>query len=382
VSTPKGTRFWLKSRFLSRRNERRVIEFYKRRMQIHRLFRGLVLGGGGARGAAHIGMLKSIQEAGIPLTSLWCSSRDISAVAQKARTYFHRLATRFLLPLLDITYPYTSILTGNYFNYTLRETFEEDLYIEDLWLPFFCVRGCTLGEYSGRRTSPHDGCYVNNVPGDIMARQQCKYILAIDVATLDDRNLYDYGDSLSGWWVLWKKLNPFSSSVKIPDQSEIQLRLAFCSHYKNLEELKSNPNYEYIQPPVDRYLPGNFNMFDDILEVGYHHGKTYFTGLRKACELFSHNHRGHHVPPWLPARRDYKKQWAMHHQRTRLDSEPPYSFTDLAELVCQSTRDSSDLEALRSPKDGSHSSKRKTSSSRKQHSSGNKVNETQDFVNI
>eukprot|EP00096_Caligus_rogercresseyi_P008792 TRINITY_DN2841_c1_g1_i1.p1 TRINITY_DN2841_c1_g1~~TRINITY_DN2841_c1_g1_i1.p1 ORF type:complete len:258 (-),score=58.56 TRINITY_DN2841_c1_g1_i1:167-871(-) len=234
-----------------------------------------------------------------------------------------------------------------------------------------------------------------------MARQQCKYILAIDVATLDDRNLYDYGDSLSGWWVLWKKLNPFSSSVKIPDQSEIQLRLAFCSHYKNLEELKSNPNYEYIQPPVDRYLPGNFNMFDDILEVGYHHGKTYFTGLRKACESsalsddedsFPTINRGHHVPPWLPARRDYKKQWAMHHQRTRLDSEPPYSFTDLAELVCQSTRDSSDTGSItlsRSnsssgfrSRDGSHSSKRKTSSSRKQHSSGNKVNEPQDFVNI
>lgn len=28
---------------------------------------GLVLGGGGARGAAHIGMLKAIQEAGIPV---------------------------------------------------------------------------------------------------------------------------------------------------------------------------------------------------------------------------------------------------------------------------------------------------------------------------
>ena len=37
---------------------------------------------------------------------------------------------------------------------------------------------------------------------------------------------------------------------RIPVQSEIQTRLAFCSHYKNLSQLTENPNYEYIQPPV------------------------------------------------------------------------------------------------------------------------------------
>jgi lysophospholipid hydrolase len=56
-----------------------------------------------------------------------------------------------------------------------------------------------------------DGCYVNNVPGDVMAAQGCKYILAIDVAAVDDRDLTNYGDSLSGWWVLLQKLNPFAA---------------------------------------------------------------------------------------------------------------------------------------------------------------------------
>lgn len=60
---------------------------------------GLVLGGGGARGAAHIGMLKAIQEAGIPIDmvggvsigalmgALWCAERNITTVTQQAREW-------------------------------------------------------------------------------------------------------------------------------------------------------------------------------------------------------------------------------------------------------------------------------------------------------
>lgn len=60
---------------------------------------GLVLGGGGARGSAHVGMIKSIQEAGIPIDmvggvsigafmgALWCRDRDITTMTQKAREW-------------------------------------------------------------------------------------------------------------------------------------------------------------------------------------------------------------------------------------------------------------------------------------------------------
>lgn len=60
---------------------------------------GLVLGGGGARGAAHIGMLKAILEAGIPIDmvggvsigafmgALWCMEKNITTTTQKAREW-------------------------------------------------------------------------------------------------------------------------------------------------------------------------------------------------------------------------------------------------------------------------------------------------------
>lgn len=136
---------------------------------------GLVLGGGGARGAAHVGMLKAIQEAGIPIDmvggvsigafmgALWCSERNITSVTQKAREwskviklnylkkskfienlqFLHfffvpQKMTQWYRQLLDLTYPITSMFSGRGFNETIRETFG-DVYIEDLWTPYFTL---------------------------------------------------------------------------------------------------------------------------------------------------------------------------------------------------------------------------------------------------
>jgi lysophospholipid hydrolase len=95
-------------------------------------------------------MIKAVQEAGIPIDrvggvsigsfvgGLWSSCRDVAAVTQRARHWFDLVGNRWLKPLLDFTYPTTSLFTGDYFNWTVKEVFGEELTIEDLWLPFFC----------------------------------------------------------------------------------------------------------------------------------------------------------------------------------------------------------------------------------------------------
>lgn len=40
-------------------------------------------------------------------------------------------------------------------------------------------------------------------------------IFAIDVGSQDETNLTNYGDQLSGWWLLWKRWNPWSSNVRV-----------------------------------------------------------------------------------------------------------------------------------------------------------------------
>ena len=59
--------------------------------------------------------------------------------------------------------------------------------------------------------------------------------------------------------------------------AEIQSRLAYVSCVRQLEMVKSSEFCEYIRPPIDKYATLQFGSFDEIYEVGYHHGKALFS---------------------------------------------------------------------------------------------------------
>ena len=62
-------------------------------------------------------------------------------------------------------------------------------------------------------------------------------IIAIDVGSQDETNLTNYGDQLSGWWLLWRRWWPWASPVKVPNMAEIQSRLAYVSCVRQLEQV-------------------------------------------------------------------------------------------------------------------------------------------------
>ena len=147
---------------------------------------------------------------------------------------------------------------------------------------------------------------------------------------------------LSGWWMLWKRWNPFTEPVKIPTQEGIQERLAFCSHYKNLDALKSNPHYEYIQPPVGHFSSSKFSLFEEIRRVGYHHGTTFFCGLKKAEKHSNKQNKGSGV--WLPT--SHRAKVMGRSNASRRDSGN-YTFTDLAQMVVSGVKVGRDWQAKR-----------------------------------
>ena len=106
---------------------------------------GLVLSGGGARGFAHIGIVKALREAGIPVDLVGGTSMGGILGAGVAQCWsIAELTERFrrafveARPLRDYTLPFVSLVSGRKVTRLLQHAFG-DLTIEDLPLDFFCV---------------------------------------------------------------------------------------------------------------------------------------------------------------------------------------------------------------------------------------------------
>ena len=72
-------------------------------------------------------------------------------------------------------------------------------------------------------------------------------------------------------------------------------------------------------------------MFEEIYNVGYHHGTTFFCGLKKA----GRSEPSKEKTSWLPT--SEKARRASQTKANRRDSGN-YSFTDLAEMVMIGTK--------------------------------------------
>ncbi|XP_063051894.1 patatin-like phospholipase domain-containing protein 6 isoform X1 [Engraulis encrasicolus] len=360
-------------RVFSRRSQARLREVYEkvfektadRHSDFSRLARvltgnsiALVLGGGGARGCSHVGVIKAMEEAGIPIDivggtsigsfigALYAEERSAVRVKQRAREWAKAMNSVFKT-VLDLTYPITSMFSGSAFNTSISNVFE-DKQIEDLWLPYFNVTtditasamrvhqdgslwryvraSMTLSGYLPPLCDPKDGNllmdggYINNLPADIARTLGAKTVIAIDVGSQDETDLCNYGDSLSGFWLLWKRINPWAEKVKVPDMAEIQSRLAYVSCVRQLEVVKKSAYCEYIRPPIDRFKTMDFGKFDEIYDVGFQHGKLLFTGWA----------RGDIIQNML---KDHRSADYNDSKKTDTCACTGADFTDLAEIV-------------------------------------------------
>ena len=113
----------------------------------------------------------------------------------------------------------------------------------------------------------------------------CDAIFAVDVGSLDDNTPQSFGDSLSGFWALVNRWNPFSPYPNPPTLSEIQSRLAYVSSYDALERAKNTPGCRYMRPPIDAYGTLDFAKFDEIYKVGYDYGKKFLGQLKEDGNL-------------------------------------------------------------------------------------------------
>lgn len=288
---PKGTRAWLVGRKLER-HYHVVVDYLADYARLARFLQGkaraLVLGGGGTRAAAHIGVVWALEEAGIAIDLVGGTSAgsiiagmvamgwDFNTISEASRT--HLLARG---ALLDYTLPLVSFTAGRRVSHAMKRLFG-DVVIEDLPLPFFCVSGNLskaqmavhrhgLLRHALRASTAIPGVYppmadedgdllvdgsvFNNLPADI-AKTLCDggVVIAVDIATGLGlaQQPYKLDEYLSGWRILWNRLNPFAAKTHVPNILGILARTTILSSASTRASRNAHADL-LLTPPVDQF---------------------------------------------------------------------------------------------------------------------------------
>jgi predicted acylesterase/phospholipase RssA/CRP-like cAMP-binding protein len=258
---------------------------------------GLVLGGGGARGLAHIGVLRALEEKGVEVdlacgtsmgglvAALHASGRSAQRVEIDLRWAWNEAG-----PFLDFTFPLYSVIKGQRMTARLRRLVGS-AYIEDLPMPFFCMSADITHARSvihdhgplvqwlavGMSVPgvappfPHngslllDGGLLNNLPVDVAASYDCGKIVAINVDPKDEMaiNMRDFEGSMPQQ--LWRKLRGRTTA---PHIFEILVRVTTLSNAASVGRLRHTIDH-YIQPETGRYGLFDFHLADAIIAAGY-----------------------------------------------------------------------------------------------------------------
>lgn len=197
----------------------------------------LVLGGGGARGFASIGVFRAMVELKIPVDAVGGTSVGSPLGAGIAQgvgpSELESESERLFRNVLDYTLPVVSLLKGEQAASAVVRRFQGQQ-IEDLWLPYFCVStNLTRGRAEihdrgdiatavrassaipgGYPPVPYgedllvDGGVTNNLPVDVMRRNHPNAeVVAVDVAPArGPRAKSDFGLSVSGWQAMKSKV--------------------------------------------------------------------------------------------------------------------------------------------------------------------------------
>lgn len=268
---------------------------------------GIVLSGGGARGFAHIGVLRAIREAGITVdavggTSIGAIIAAGCALEWSIEEITARVHTSFVRtnPLNDYTLPLVSLVSGRKVSRLLRREFA-DLRIEDMPLPFFCVSSnLSTGQLAVHRRGElwrwlrasvaipgvlppvvqHgeifvDGATINNLPVDVMREAGLGQVIGVDVGS-DRAFTTDVADSDVP--PFWKMLQWFRGRKHRVNILQILWRAGMINSAGN-RAARHELSDLLLQPPLEQIDMLNWKAFDRAIDVGYTYAREQLNGF-------------------------------------------------------------------------------------------------------
>jgi NTE family protein len=309
---PQGTRRWLERRPVS--GHLHIRPALDRDMARLARFQsgtavGLVLAGGGARGCAHLGVFRALQERGIEIdfvggtsigavmAAIVATDRPLAEMMTVARRSFivNPTGDYNLLPLL-------SLIKGRRMRRIVEKAIGDLMHTgadaEDLWKTWYCVasnysqasevvieRGDLLKGLLASIAIPgalppvlHDGDLLcdggtfNNYPADVMrGRRGVGRVIGVDLSFRKPRRI-DLEEVPGTWALLRDRLRPRRQRrYRLPSLVSYLMNVTILystSRQRQAERLTDL----YFNPPLERVGMLQWARFDDIVAQGHAHG--------------------------------------------------------------------------------------------------------------
>jgi predicted acylesterase/phospholipase RssA/CRP-like cAMP-binding protein len=301
---PSGTARWLAGRPVADHHHLRD----GRPADIARLARmitgtgcGLVLGGGGPRGFAHLGVIRALEEAGVPVdvvggTSIGAIVGALCALdledTARVRALTHQIGR-----LVTLTLPLVAVSSGRRVDRLLADRLGT-VPIEDLPRRFFCIsasltraeevvhdRGPLWPAVRASASLPGifppvyadgdllvDGATLNNVPADVMrGLVGTGTVVAVDLSPeVETLSVAPFRPGLSGWRVLGRRLNPFAPAHPVPGIGYILTRSPTLNQVRHRRAALDGDRVEMLlRPPVGGFGALDFKGAIPLIEMGY-----------------------------------------------------------------------------------------------------------------
>jgi NTE family protein len=256
---------------------------------------GVVLSGGGARAYAHIGALRALEEADVPIDFLGGSSMGAIIAASYAVGWnidelTDRIRRTFVEtnPLSDYTLPILSLVRGHKVKALLEEHLG-GIDIADTWKPYFCIssnltsaravvhrRGNLVEALRATIALPGilppiitdegvlaDGAVLNNLPVDVMRSTHRGPIAAVDVA----RDL-----ALDPEWLRHETRSWSLRKFWRPPIISLLIRAGTVTGEEQSRQQAEDADLLFT-PPLGNVEIRDWKAFDRTILIGYEHAQ-------------------------------------------------------------------------------------------------------------
>ncbi|TGM56974.1 alpha/beta hydrolase [Leptospira vanthielii] len=272
---------------------------------------GLALGGGGAKGFAHLGVLSALEENQIPIdmvsgtsagsifAALIAMGESSSGSKEKAKAFW---VSKDLLN--EYTVPVLSLTTGKKYTEAIRQFFGS-IQIEDLWIPFYAIstdlshseihvhdRGDLWKAIRASTSIPGivppliddgvvyvDGGVLDNVPGITLKERGVGKVISVDVFgdiyPDQDKELSAYFDKTNPG-VMTHPLTQITNLInfneilrpKFPPIGDIIIRSILSSSRDRIRQTEKISDL-FLQIPTNNFGLLDWFAYERLIELGY-----------------------------------------------------------------------------------------------------------------